>query len=140
MNNHNDFEKTLKKYAKPQLLAIEKTIKQGLALACATYLVCLIGGFSEPFATTFLVFVLYNAVVGGILCYKIQRAQILEDDTTPAEIAGVSVSKVGEEQAAFSEINTLKRTVETLAIEVALLQQQIKTLNSSSLQTNETKK
>jgi len=155
MNSYNDFESTLKKYAKPQLLTMEKTIKQGLALACITYLICLIGNFSEyltgdindlgaffasTFAPTFLVFVLYSAIVGSIRCYKIQREQILADDTPPAESAGASVSKVGEGPALLSEINTLKRTVETLAIEVALLQQQLKTLNNSHWQTDATKK
>jgi len=67
--------------------------------------------------------------------YIIFRRQILEEDELPAE-----TSRAGEENAATYEINKLERTVEDLAVQVAVLQQQIQTLNQSHWQEKDTKK
>jgi hypothetical protein len=150
MTTQNDFEKTIKKYAKPQLLLMEDILKQAGVLAGLIYLICLIGSvggyfmgeleffgevFAHPILPAFVAFVLYNVFVGGIRSYKIQRAQILEEDEPIVEISGA-----GEGAAATPEINKLRRTVENLAVDIALLQQQVKTLNQFHWQENGTKK
>ena len=143
----NNVEKTLKKYTKPQLLAIEKVLKEAICCALVAFPFALFinmdawgkdlfeASKDAAIFCVFCVFVPYGAIKGSIMEYIIFRRQILEEDEPPAE-----TSRAGEENAATYEINKLERTVEDLAVQVAVLQQQIQTLNQSHWQEKDTKK
>ena len=139
MYHSNNFEKILKKYTKPQLLAIEKVLKEAVCCALVAFPFALFinmdawgknlfeASKSAGIFCLFCVFVPYGAIKGSFMEYIIFRRQILEEDKPQKE-----------EAAATSEINKLKQTVEALAVEVALLQQQIHMQNSSPRQGNDT--
>jgi hypothetical protein len=96
MYHPNNVEKTLKKYTKPQLLAMEKIIKEAIfcvLIACpifmlanfADYLSGDIESLLQLFGISlmysfFFVFIPYGAIKGNIVGYKIYRRQILEEE------------------------------------------------------------
>ena len=138
-------EKIFKKYMKPQILIEEYYLKLGLKcwvpMTIFVWIVKLIGVgqwssiedvFTQFFVSAFIsiwITLFPCGLIGGFKRYFAFRNQVLEDDESPPH-AQITPKKEINKKNSIPRIK-IQRSIESLAVELSLLQQQVAQIERS---------